>query len=90
MATKQVQRADEDPALFDVIYHGDHTCVQRPAVAAAPEHNPDANSFLQSLTAGLTVKTEGLPALAADPRGWSATAPFYLSTPTPASAETIE
>jgi len=88
LATKQVQRTDEDPALFDVIYHGDHTCVQRPAAAGQgqpPEHNPDASSFLQSLTAGLSVKTEGLPALAADPRGWSATAPFYLSTPTPAS-----
>ncbi|KAI4990946.1 hypothetical protein ZWY2020_039317 [Hordeum vulgare] len=23
-ATKQVQRADEDPTLFDVIYHGEH------------------------------------------------------------------
>ena len=88
LATKQVQRTDEDPALVDVIYHGDHTCVQRPAAAGQgqpPEHNPDASSFLQSLTAGLSVKTEGLPALAADPQGWSATAPFYLSTPTPAS-----
>ncbi|KAI5008042.1 hypothetical protein ZWY2020_009090 [Hordeum vulgare] len=25
-ATKQVQRADEDPVLFDVVYHGQHTC----------------------------------------------------------------
>ncbi|PAN11972.1 hypothetical protein PAHAL_2G232900 [Panicum hallii] len=89
LATKQVQRTDEDPTLFDVIYHGDHTCVQRPpaaapAAAGQPEHNPDANSFL-SLTAGLTVKTEGLPALAADREGWSATAPFYFSSTTPAS-----
>ncbi|OEL38441.1 putative WRKY transcription factor 53 [Dichanthelium oligosanthes] len=90
-ATKQVQRTDEDPTLFDVIYHGEHTCVQRPmgaatAAAGQPEHNPDANSLLQSLTAGLTVKTEGLPALAADPQGgWSATAPFYFSSSTPMS-----
>ncbi|WVZ64604.1 hypothetical protein U9M48_014099 [Paspalum notatum var. saurae] len=73
-ATKQVQRSDDDPALFDVIYHGDHTCVDnkaragRPAGDAAaapppePEHNPEAHTILQSLTAGLTVKTEGLPA----------------------------
>ena len=88
LATKQVQRTDEDLALVDVIYHGDHTCVQRPAAAGQgqpPEHNPDASSFLQSLTAGLSVKTEGLPALAADPQGWSATAPFYFSSSTPAS-----
>ncbi|CAN6334375.1 unnamed protein product [Urochloa humidicola] len=32
-ATKQVQRADEDPALFSIIYHGEHTCVQRPATS---------------------------------------------------------
>uniref|UniRef100_A0A0E0JLX9 WRKY domain-containing protein n=1 Tax=Oryza punctata TaxID=4537 RepID=A0A0E0JLX9_ORYPU len=27
-ASKQVQRADGDPLLFDVVYHGDHTCAQ--------------------------------------------------------------
>ncbi|KAK3134788.1 hypothetical protein QOZ80_5BG0410720 [Eleusine coracana subsp. coracana] len=27
-ATKQVQRVDGDPLLFDVVYHGAHTCVQ--------------------------------------------------------------
>ncbi|KAF8643505.1 hypothetical protein HU200_066855 [Digitaria exilis] len=80
MATKQVQRTDEDSTLFDVIYHGEHTCVQRPP--AAPEHNPEANSLLQSLTAGLTVKTEGLPPLAT-------TAPFYLSSSTPASIRSM-
>ncbi|RCV11363.1 hypothetical protein SETIT_2G179800v2 [Setaria italica] len=87
LATKQVQRTDEDPTLFDVIYHGEHTCVQRPTAAAAgqPEHNPEANGLLQSLAAGLTVKTEGLPALAADPQGRGAAAPFYLSSSTPAS-----
>ncbi|CAL5074765.1 unnamed protein product [Urochloa decumbens] len=96
LATKQVQRTDEDPTLFDIIYHGDHTCVLRsppaaPAAVGRPEHNPDASSLLQSLTAGLTVKTEGLPALAApELQGWSAAAsaaaaPFYLSSSTPAS-----
>ncbi|URD95952.1 hypothetical protein MUK42_31597 [Musa troglodytarum] len=28
-ATKQVQRSDEDPQSFDVIYHGTHTCCRR-------------------------------------------------------------
>ncbi|TVU35714.1 EcWRKY-54, partial [Eragrostis curvula] len=27
-ASKQVQRTDGDPLLFDVVYHGDHTCAQ--------------------------------------------------------------
>ncbi|XP_008791438.1 probable WRKY transcription factor 53 [Phoenix dactylifera] len=28
-ATKQVQRSDENPLVFDVTYHGAHTCLQR-------------------------------------------------------------
>ncbi|KAL6901015.1 hypothetical protein ACP4OV_005691 [Aristida adscensionis] len=63
-ATKQVQRTDDDPALFDVVYHGDHTC--RPAAAAKkqhpppppPPHNPHAQSLLDGLAAGLTVTTD--------------------------------
>ncbi|CAL5074767.1 unnamed protein product [Urochloa decumbens] len=86
-ATKQVQRADEDPTLFDIVYLGDHTCVQNGAAAAgqptpAAEHNPNAHGLLQSLSSNLTVKTEG-------PQGWvgaaAAAAPFCLPS-TPASA----
>ncbi|CAO2168927.1 unnamed protein product [Urochloa humidicola] len=62
-ATKQVQRTDHDANLFDVVYHGDHTC--RPASAAparrAPpsqqQHNPHAQAALQGLAARLTVAT---------------------------------
>jgi hypothetical protein len=28
-----VQRAAADPLLFDVVYHGDHTCAQAPALS---------------------------------------------------------
>ncbi|KAK4418536.1 putative WRKY transcription factor 41 [Sesamum alatum] len=28
LATKQVQRADEDPSIFEVIYSGKHSCIQ--------------------------------------------------------------
>ncbi|XP_043715756.1 probable WRKY transcription factor 53 [Telopea speciosissima] len=28
LATKQVQRSDEDPSIFDVTYRGRHTCIQ--------------------------------------------------------------
>ncbi|CAN6204199.1 unnamed protein product [Urochloa humidicola] len=94
-ATKQVQRADEDPKLFDVIYLGDHTCVQNGAAAAgqaatatpSPEYNPNASNLMQSLK----VKTEGLAAAAPEPpHGWVAgagagAAPFCLPS-MPASA----
>ncbi|KAF8697336.1 hypothetical protein HU200_035929 [Digitaria exilis] len=62
-ATKQVQRTDDDPSLFDVVYHGDHTCRPSSATSAArraphnPQHNPHAQSALQELAARLTVAT---------------------------------
>nr|CAD1822248.1 unnamed protein product [Ananas comosus var. bracteatus] len=42
LATKQVQRSDEDPSVFDITYRGGHTCLQRrrptaTAVSAAQE-----------------------------------------------------
>jgi hypothetical protein len=91
-----VQRTDEDPTFFDVVYLGDHTCVQRAAgqVAAdaqVPEYKHDDNpgasrSLLQSLSSSLTVKTEGQDV---EPEqlllGWDAPAPFYFSS-TPATA----
>ncbi|KAG8049630.1 hypothetical protein GUJ93_ZPchr0009g1853 [Zizania palustris] len=93
LATKQVQRADEDPALFDVIYHGEHTCVQKAvavAVAAAvagkpqPERNANAQSRLEDLSSGLTVKTEGLQAAERPHQlqgsSWN-DVPFFLSSP---------
>ncbi|CAO2188007.1 unnamed protein product [Urochloa humidicola] len=68
-ATKQVQRTDHDANLFDVVYHGDHTC--RPASAAAArrappsqqQHNPHAQAALQGLAARLTVATTDATAI---------------------------
>ncbi|CAD6244966.1 unnamed protein product [Miscanthus lutarioriparius] len=60
-ATKQVQRTDDHPALFDVVYHGEHIC--RPgggsgsAKWAQQQHNPHAQAALQGLSARLTVAT---------------------------------
>jgi hypothetical protein len=31
LATKQVQKSDEDPSMFEITYRGRHTCVQTPA-----------------------------------------------------------
>ncbi|KAL5201021.1 hypothetical protein ABZP36_035375 [Zizania latifolia] len=84
-ATKQVQRTDEDLTLFDVIYHGEHTCVQKAVVTAAgkpqPERNTNAQSRLQDISSGLTVKTEGLQTT--EPQqgsSWDAM-PFCFSSP---------
>jgi len=57
-ASKQVQRADGDPLLFDVVYHGNHTCAQgkRPQAAASGEHWPQQPGGVDT-AAGL--KTDG-------------------------------
>ncbi|CAL5006600.1 unnamed protein product [Urochloa decumbens] len=69
-ATKQVQRTDGDASLFDVVYHGDHTCRPNSSSSAATgarrapphphpqqQHNPQAQAALQGLAARLTVAT---------------------------------
>jgi hypothetical protein len=38
-ASKQVQRTDGDPLLFDVVYNGDHTCAHAPGAGAHPAGN---------------------------------------------------
>lgn len=61
-ATKQVQCADDDRTLFDVTYHGTHTCVHRAAAAAKVQPatpNTDADSLLKNLRSSLTVNTKG-------------------------------
>ncbi|CAL9193475.1 unnamed protein product [Musa hybrid cultivar] len=63
-ATKQVQRSDEDPLMFDITYVGAHTCLQKPQRASASacqvpqrrEHQKE--DLLLSFRAGLKVKTE--------------------------------
>jgi hypothetical protein len=90
MATKQVQRTDEDATVFDVIYHGEHTCVHKAVAAGAgkPETETDTNaaaeSRLHDLSSGLTVKIEGLTAPPQQQQGgggWNAMPPFCLSSP---------
>ncbi|XP_047048374.1 transcription factor WRKY19-like [Lolium rigidum] len=77
-AIKQVQRADEDPTLYDVTYHGTHTCLHKTAAAAKVQPatpNPDAGSLLRSLSSSLTVNTEGLTP------GPQQSTPFSFSSP---------
>jgi len=72
VATKQVQRADEDPTLYDVIYNGEHTCVHKCTAKAQPE---EALRLLQSLSSSLKVNTEGLTP------GPQQSRPFSFSSP---------
>uniref|UniRef100_A0ACD5Y2W9 Uncharacterized protein n=1 Tax=Avena sativa TaxID=4498 RepID=A0ACD5Y2W9_AVESA len=77
-ATKQVQRADDDPTLFDVTYHGTHTCVHKMAAAANLQPttpNRDAGSLMKSLSSSLTLNTEGLTS------GSQQSTPFSFSSP---------
>ncbi|KAA8528252.1 hypothetical protein F0562_035497 [Nyssa sinensis] len=75
-ATKQVQRSDEDPTIFDITYRGKHTCNQAPDTApppASPEkqepkqinhHNnhqqQQPNELLLNLRTNLRVNTDDL------------------------------
>ncbi|XP_062206388.1 transcription factor WRKY19-like [Phragmites australis] len=43
-ASKQVQRTDGDPLLFDVVYHGSHTCAQAGAHAKTQWPRPAASA----------------------------------------------
>ncbi|CAM0951027.1 unnamed protein product [Alopecurus aequalis] len=86
-ATKQVQRVEEDPTLFDVTYHGTHSCLHRTAAAAKVQPatpNPDASSLLQSLSSSLTVNTEGLTS------GSQQSTPFSFSSPAVSSLAPLE
>ncbi|WOK95741.1 hypothetical protein Cni_G04448 [Canna indica] len=73
-ATKQVQRSDDDPLLFDITYLGTHSCLQKPQRSSVSSQLKLADSrgaknilqqlhnpnLLSSFRAGLKVKTEGL------------------------------
>ncbi|KAM0875885.1 hypothetical protein ACQ4PT_036520 [Festuca glaucescens] len=77
-AIKQVQRADEDPTLYDVTYHGTHTCLHKTAAAAKVQPatpNPDARTLLKNMSSNLTVDTEGLTSGPQQPT------PFSFSSP---------
>ncbi|RDX75119.1 putative WRKY transcription factor 41, partial [Mucuna pruriens] len=66
MATKQVQRSDEDPTIFEITYRGNHTCTV--ANSSIPLENQEQslnnanqpNELLLSLRRGLKVQTENL------------------------------
>ncbi|KAK4273912.1 hypothetical protein QN277_017215 [Acacia crassicarpa] len=56
LATKQVQRSDQDPTVMEVNYRGNHTC----KLASGPA--PPSQEQLVNLGAGLRVLTENLDA----------------------------
>ncbi|KAG1346463.1 putative WRKY transcription factor 41 [Cocos nucifera] len=93
-ATKQVQRSDENPLVFDVTYHGTHTCLQRSQAVprsvsweqelkqnrpTSQEHpHQQDHNLLLTLQRGLKVITQGLDSEAQDQKSLSFSFP---STP---------
>ncbi|KAL1222589.1 putative WRKY transcription factor 53 [Cardamine amara subsp. amara] len=89
-ATKQVQRSDNDPTVFEVTYRGTHICSQ--AIAPPPPTSPEKKEdtrptksiiitqkpkdLLQSLKTNLTVQTDGLDD-GKDVFSFPDTPPFY-------------
>ncbi|CAL0331002.1 unnamed protein product [Lupinus luteus] len=75
-ATKQVQRADEDPTIFDITYRGKHTCSQGSNATLIPKPLPEQekphshNTYIHNVNQqqeslamfrnNLTVKTNNL------------------------------
>ncbi|KAL9286381.1 putative WRKY transcription factor 41 [Arabidopsis thaliana] len=61
-ATKQVQRSDGDPTIFEVTYRGTHTCSQGIPLPEKRETKPKHTVAVnyQNLRASLTVRTGGL------------------------------
>ncbi|KAK3420734.1 hypothetical protein EUGRSUZ_J02653, partial [Eucalyptus grandis] len=49
-AKKQVQRSDDDPTVFEIMYHGRHTCIDHPATVVPPsplpENQTDSNASI--------------------------------------------
>lgn len=41
LATKQVQRSDEDPTIFEITYRGNHTCAQASNAIFRPPTQPE-------------------------------------------------
>lgn len=48
MARKQVQRTDEDPTVFEIIYRGQHTCNPTSTPSVAPPKSPEKHEMKQS------------------------------------------
>ncbi|KAJ0962996.1 hypothetical protein J5N97_028118 [Dioscorea zingiberensis] len=78
LATKQVQRSDSDPSIFDVTYRGEHTCIHKlkPKASASQENQQD---YL-SLSNNLKVKIEGQDHEQASTFSFPSSQLTYLST----------
>ncbi|KAF7816723.1 putative WRKY transcription factor 53 [Senna tora] len=61
LATKQVQRSDEDPSIFEITYRGNHTCTLASNLPS-PLHPRESREQLVNLREGLKLLTHNLDA----------------------------
>lgn len=80
-ATKQVQRSDDDPTIFDLTYKGKHTCSQGIPPRDKPDTTPNTtlinyqNDLLANLRTNLSVRTTN--GIESDGFSFPVTPPFY-------------
>lgn len=63
LATKQVQRSDEDPTIFEITYRGNHTCTLASSKSTTLQSDPNqSHQQLVNLREGLRLLTDNLDA----------------------------
>ncbi|GER37912.1 WRKY DNA-binding protein 30 [Striga asiatica] len=95
LATKQVQRADNDPSVFEVVYRGKHSCIQERLkpnkenqVVLKKEQEERVESPIQSQDATcpeVEPKPENQESVTKDDQF-----PFFSFPPTPIESENLE
>ncbi|XP_073124646.1 probable WRKY transcription factor 41 [Henckelia pumila] len=91
LATKQVQKTDKDPSIFEVVYRGQHTCIQE--MRKKKKENIDVKqrgeekkvSERRSEQSNLTSKPENQEMSIKDE-----SLPIVISSPTPIGYESVE
>ncbi|WVZ69419.1 hypothetical protein U9M48_018207 [Paspalum notatum var. saurae] len=98
-ASKQVQRTDGDPLLFDVVYHGTHTCAQAQAqsqgAAAADTSDHQNHGQVQPADAERVLPPFSLVpsssrAPGADDAGAATNSRFVFASSSPATPECLQ
>ncbi|XP_042380806.1 transcription factor WRKY19-like [Zingiber officinale] len=77
-AMKQVQRSNDDPSVFEIIYRGEHTCVESSSTTTS-RHRPDQDQSLLLSFQSLKVETDRVGSNMEEERERGSSA--FVSTP---------